>query len=116
MFFKSVLKTIICASSLVVCLQAIAADNEAANSVDIQFTNHRFIPAKVQVRAGVSLTIRVLNSSKERIEFESFKLGREKVVEPGKTVVLQLPPLHIGTYDFYDDFHDDVPKGEIVAK
>ena len=87
-----------------------------SNSIEIRFDQHRFTPSKVEVPAGVPLTIRVVNVSRERIEFESFKLNREKVVEPGASIVVQLPALRAGSYDFYDDFHDDVPEGTIVAR
>ena len=66
--------------------------------------------------AGQPLTIQVVNVSKETIEFESFKLNREKAIQPGETIVVHLPALSAGSYDFYDDFHQDVPQGSIVAK
>jgi Cupredoxin-like domain len=59
---------------------------------------------------------KVINASKEAIEFESFTLNREKVVTPGETIIVHLPALRPGSYDFYDDFHQDVPEGSIVAK
>lgn len=83
--------------------------------VEIRFEHHRFSPEKVDVPAGVPLTLRVINASDERIEFESFKLNREKVITPSETLVLHLPALRPGTYDFFDDFHADVPEGTIVA-
>ncbi|MGH7880856.1 MAG: cupredoxin domain-containing protein, partial [Candidatus Binataceae bacterium] len=49
-------------------------------------------------------------------EFESFKLNREKAISPGETMIVHLPALSAGSYDFYDDFHQDVPEGSIVAK
>jgi len=92
------------------------ADAQIGKPVEIRFDQHRFTPSKVEVPVGVPLTIRVVNASRERIEFESFKLNREKVVEPGASIVVQLPALRAGSYDFYDDFHDDVPEGTIVAR
>jgi hypothetical protein len=84
--------------------------------IEIRFEHHRFSPEKVEVPAGVPLTLRVVNASNERIEFESFKLNREKVVAPSETLVLQLPALRPGNYDFFDDFHTDVPEGTIVSR
>ncbi len=83
---------------------------------EIRFTEHRFSPQTLVVPAGQLLQVRVVNSSKERIEFESFDLNREKVIEPGESVTLRLPALRAGRYDFFDDFHDDVPEGVIIAK
>jgi plastocyanin len=83
---------------------------------ELRFENHRFTPQTITVPANQRLRIRVINASKETIEFESFKLNREKVVGPGETVTITLPALKPGSYDFYDDFHQDVPEGTIIAK
>jgi len=37
-------------------------------------------------------------------------------VQPGETIAVRLPALTAGSYDFYDDLHQDVPQGSIVAK
>ena len=84
--------------------------------IELRFENHSFTPQTITVPANQSLTLRITNASKEPIEFESFKLNREKVVGPGETVVVRLPALRPGSYDFYDDFHQDVPAGSIIAK
>ena len=82
----------------------------------IHFENHKFTPQTLDVPSGQKLTLKVTNASQETIEFESFKLNREKVVTPGETISVNLPALSPGSYDFYDDFHQDVPQGSIVAK
>jgi hypothetical protein len=83
---------------------------------EIDFANHRFSPQTLVVPAGQPLQIKVVNSSQEKIEFESFSLNREKVIEPGESISVRLPALRVGSYDFFDDFHDDVPEGAIVAE
>ena len=62
------------------------------------------------------LALRVTNAGADPIEFESFALNREKVIEPGQTITVHLPSLNPGAYDFYDDFHQEVPEGSIVAQ
>jgi hypothetical protein len=84
--------------------------------VELRFENRRFIPQTITVPANQPFKIKITNSSKEAIEFESFKLNREKVVGPGESVIVVLPALRPGSYDFYDDFHQDVPEGTITAK
>ena len=84
--------------------------------VELRFENRKFIPQTLNVPANRPFKIRVVNASKEAIEFESFKTNRERVVGPGETVVVSMPALKPGSYDFYDDFHGDVPEGTIVAK
>ncbi len=94
-----------------------ASPSEAPDPIlAIHFADHHFSPQTLLVHAGQPLVIRVVNQSKERIEFESFRLNRERVIEPGESVTLRLPALRAGSYDFFDDFHQDVPEGVIVAK
>lgn len=89
------------------------ADNRA---LELRFQDNHFSPAMLTVPTGQPLIIRVVNASKETIEFESFKLNREKAIQPGESIVVRLPALSAGSYDFYDDFHQAVPQGSIVAK
>jgi plastocyanin len=84
--------------------------------VDLRFENHHFMPQTLTVAAGQPFTVSVVNGSNETIEFESFRLNREKALSPGETITVHLPALSPGSYDFYDDFHQDVPEGAIVAK
>jgi plastocyanin len=95
---------------------ATAAALAADNAVELRYEGHRFSPANLTVPAGEAVTIRVVNASNETIEFESFRLNREKAVQPGEAIAVRLPALSAGSYDFYDDFHQDVPQGSIVAK
>ncbi len=88
----------------------------ARNEVEISFHDHDFMPQKFEVSAGQPVLLRVVNDSQERIEFESFKLHREVVVSAGDSVLIHLPALTPGKYDFFDDFDDDVPDGQIIAR
>ncbi|MFZ0890382.1 MAG: cupredoxin domain-containing protein [Candidatus Binataceae bacterium] len=98
----------------VLALAAVAHAEDGA--WELRFENHRFAPQTLTVPAGRPLVVTVVNADKETIEFESFKLNREKAVSPGETITVHLPALSPGSYDFYDDFHQDVPEGAIVAK
>ncbi|HWZ95111.1 MAG TPA: cupredoxin domain-containing protein [Opitutaceae bacterium] len=103
-----------------ICLTTFVAGASPSNPPEtipeIRFANHRFSPQTLLVQAGQPLQIKVVNSSREKIEFESFSLNREKVIEPGKSITVRLPALRAGSYDFFDDFHDNVPEGVIVAE
>ncbi len=95
----------------------LASGTRAADAVVVlRFENHRFVPQTITVPANRAFRIEVINGSKETIEFESFKLNRERVIGPGETLFVNVPALSPGHYDFYDDFHDDVPEGVIIAK
>ena len=101
---------------LVLALISLGGQASAEDALEIHFENHKFTPQTLNVPSGQKLTIKVTNASQETIEFESFKLNREKVVTPGETITVHLPELNPGSYDFYDDFHQDVREGAIVAK
>jgi len=102
--------------SVIINNHVVQASDKPSVVIEISFAKHRFLPERITVPAGVPLTVKVVNGSGERIEFESFKLNREKVVEPGQTLAVRLPALRPGSYDFFDDFHADVPEGAIVAR
>jgi plastocyanin len=112
-FAASVFVTSVVAAALV--FGAVAADADSG-IVEVRFQDHHFSPVNLEVPAGQAVTIRVVNASGETIEFESFRLNREKAVQPGETIAVRLPALSAGSYDFYDDFHQDVPQGSIVAR
>ncbi|MGH7767722.1 MAG: cupredoxin domain-containing protein [Candidatus Binatia bacterium] len=84
--------------------------------VELRFEKRRFEPQSITVPAHRPFKIKIVNASKEAIEFESFKVNREKVIGPGETVTIAMPALKPGSYDFYDDFHQDVSQGIITAK
>ena len=95
-------------------LVATAKGEDSAS--EIRFENHHFAPQTLMVPAGQPLSLKVTNASADTIEFESFTLHREKVIEPGQTITVHLPSLSPGAYDFYDDFHQEVPEGSLVAQ
>jgi len=109
---KQFLTTMVAVAIAVACVGGAFAQDDQ----QIRFENHKFTPQTLSVPCGQKLTIKVVNASQETIEFESFKLNREKVVTPGQSITVHLPELTAGAYDFYDDFHQDVPEGSIVAK
>ena len=107
------LKLLALASIVAVCaLPALAR----ADETEIKFENHHFTPQTLNLTSGQATKIKVVNASNETIEFESFKLNREQAVQPGQTITVNIPALSPGNYDFYDDFHQDVPQGNIVAR
>lgn len=82
----------------------------------LEFRDHRFVPDRIEVPAGVKFRLNVKNSDATADEFESSDLNREKLVPPGQTVTVFLGPLDPGTYRFFGDFHQDTARGVIVAK
>jgi hypothetical protein len=102
--------------ALTISIEGAPLSNHSGKIPEIDFSNHHFSPQTLVVPAGQPLQIKVVNSSREKIEFESFSLNREKVIEPGESITVRLPALRAGSYDFFDDFHQDVTQGVIVAR
>lgn len=75
-----------------------------------------FDPMKIEVTAGKRFKIEISNEGKGPMEFESRDLKQEKVLASGAKSSLVVNALKPGTYVFFDDYHPDAPKGEIVAK
>lgn len=83
---------------------------------EIRAQDGHFEPSELLVPANRPFTIHVTSAEKAAIEFESFELHRERVVQPGATITVLMPALGPGTYKFFDDFHHDTPEGVIVVK
>jgi hypothetical protein len=83
---------------------------------EIKLQDGRFEPPQMTVPANTAFKVRVTNVDKAAIEFESFELHRERVVQPGETITVYIPALAAGSYKFFDDFHRDTPEGTMVAK
>ena len=82
----------------------------------IKYADGHFEPATFKVSAGTPIVLTVSNQATAPIEFESFELNRERVVQPGETITVKLPKLDPGQYHFFDDFHREVPQGTITAQ
>ena len=87
-----------------------------AIDTELRFQDGRFTPSSIVVAANTPFKMRVVNAGKAAIEFESFELHRERVVQPSETITVHMPSLAPGAYKFFDDFHRDVPEGVITAK
>ena len=84
--------------------------------LQLRFDHGNFTPAQLKVPANKPFIVKVTNGSGAAIEFESFELHRERVVPPGETITVHMPSLAPGGYQFFDDFHQEVPKGTIVSQ
>jgi len=75
-----------------------------------------FEPIKIEVPAGKRFKIEISNEGKGPMEFESRDLKQEKVLAAGAKSSVVINGLKPGAYVFFDDYHPDAPKGQIVAK
>ncbi|MDH5527403.1 MAG: cupredoxin domain-containing protein [Nitrospirota bacterium] len=87
-----------------------------ANPFEIRVRDHRFVPDVVEVPAGQKIKLIVHNDDDEPEEFESYDLNREKIIRPGRSVTIFLPPMEPGEYTFFGEFHPETAQGRIIAK
>ena len=93
-----------------------ARAGEEPDMLVLRVENGHFEPTGLVVKAKTPIRLKVVNQDEDAIEFESFDLNRERVVAPGQEVVVYLPALDPGTYEFFDDFHRDAGTGTIQAR
>jgi plastocyanin len=75
-----------------------------------------FQPATLEVPAGKRFKIEISNEGKGPMEFESRDLKLEKVLAAGAKSSVVINGLKPGVYVFFDDYHPDAPKGQVVVK
>ena len=89
----------------------------AADEVTVPLAVHDagFEPVEIATPSGAKVRLEVSNQTAVAIEFESFELNRERVVQPGQKVAVYLSGLGPGRYEFFDDFHPE-RKGVLVVQ
>jgi heme/copper-type cytochrome/quinol oxidase subunit 2 len=103
--------------AVAVALLLMAAPQARAEDIPtLMMKNHRFVPDRIEVPAGVKFRLMVTNNDDTADEFESAELNREKLVAPGQSITVFLGPLQPGSYKFFGDFHQDTAQGVMVAK
>ena len=83
---------------------------------ELSIRDGQFTPATLQVPAGQRFKVIVHNRGQGPVEFESLPLRVEKVLGPGVSSFVVIHPLKPGRYDFFDEFHLDLPGGFIEAQ
>ena len=98
-------------------LSLILVGSVRADDVTVPLAVHEtgFEPAQITTPSGAKVRLEVTNRTAVAIEFESFELNRERVVQPGQKVAVYLSGLSPGRYEFFDDFHPE-RKGVLVAE
>jgi heme/copper-type cytochrome/quinol oxidase subunit 2 len=110
----------IIATTAIVSLALLAAFDptsaRAADDSSLRFHAGNVEPASLTLPANTPVKLHVTNAGDAAVEFESFDLHRERVVQPGQTITVYIPALAPGTYSFVDDFSHGAVKGEIVSR
>ena len=102
--------------SLALAMFAAPSARAASDSSQLSFHAGAVEPASLTLPANTPIKLQVTNAGNAAVEFESFELHRERVVQPGQTITVYIPALPPGTYPFFDDFSHGAVKGEIVSR
>ncbi len=87
-----------------------------AGDYSLVIKDHKFSPETLEIPAGKKVKIIVDNQDPSAEEFESYELGREKVISGNSKGVIFIGPLDPGTYPFFGEFNAKTAKGAIVVK
>jgi len=104
------------AATAIVSLTLLAPSARATDDTSLRFHAGAVEPASLTLPANTPVKLQVTNAGDAAVEFESFELHRERVVQPGQTITVYIPALPPGTYPFFDDFSHGAVKGEIVSR
>ena len=116
-FATSARTTLLATLASFAMLAIFAAPSRADDdSSQLRFTRGTVEPVRLTVPANTPVKLQVSNAGDAAVEFESFELHRERVVQPGQTITVLIPRLAPGTYQFTDDFSHGATTGEIVAR
>lgn len=85
-------------------------------TVKLSAKDGKFEPLTIEVPAGKRFKVEISNDGKGPMEFESKDLKQEKVLAAGAKSSVVINALKPGTYTFFDEYHMDAPKGQIIAK
>ncbi len=92
-----------------------AAHAQQAHRLEITVKGNHFQPATLSAPANQPLSITVKNLDATPMEFESVSLRVEKVITAGNSGTVNVRPLSPGSYEFYDDFHQQT-RGTLVVR
>ena len=82
----------------------------------LELKDHKFSPANPTVPANTRIKVTVKNLDPTPAEFESQDFDAEKVVPPNGQITVNVGPLDPGTYDFYDEYHQQESTTQLTVK
>ena len=91
---------------------------EAADPMiyEITLKDQTFTPAELKVPAGTPFIIKVKNENDAPAEFESKDMKLEKLVAGHAEILAKVKALPGGTFEFYDEYHEDTARGAVVSE
>jgi len=104
----------------VLSLAAISAPATRAPADDpaltLELKDHKFQPANPTIPADTKVKLTVRNLDATPAEFESEDFDVEKVIPGNSEITVNIGPLKAGTYEFYDEYHEDESTANLVVQ
>ena len=97
-------------------LLAASAANADQAPIALTLKDHHFSPAEITLPADTRVELHVTNADATPAEFESDDFSAEKVLTPGHEEKIVVGPFKPGTYEFHDEYNEDVSKSKIVVQ
>jgi hypothetical protein len=82
----------------------------------LELKDHKFQPANPTIPANTKVKLTVKNLDATPAEFESEDFDVEKVIPGNSEITVNLGPLEAGTYEFYDEYHEDESTASLVVQ
>lgn len=82
----------------------------------LELKDHKFSPANPTIPANTRVKVTVKNLDSTPAEFESQDFDAEKVVPPNGEITVNIGPLDPGTYDFFDEYHQQQSTTQLTVK
>lgn len=95
---------------------SLATEAAEPATYEITLKDQAFTPAELKVPAGTPFIIKVKNENDAPAEFESKDMKFEKVVAGHAEILTKVKALPGGTFEFYDEYHEDTARGTVVAE
>ena len=93
-----------------------AAQAVEPTTFTLSLKDHKFTPSELTIPANIRVRLVVKNLDATPAEFESDDFKAEKIIPAGGEGVLLIGPLKPGSYEFHDEYHEDVSKSRLIAK
>jgi hypothetical protein len=85
-------------------------------TLTLELKDHKFRPANPTIPANTKVKLTVKNLDATPAEFESEDFDVEKVIPGNGDITVNIGPLEAGTYQFYDEYHEDESTTNLVVQ
>jgi hypothetical protein len=109
--------TALCARTLLLTLLGFGRTALADDAtLVLELKDHKFTPASPTIPANTRVKVTVKNLDPTPAEFESRDFDAEKVIPPNGEITVNVGPLDPGSYDFYDEYHEQESTTQLTVQ